>query len=217
MNLGPYQLNSITTGDCRDLGESVPDHSVDCIFTDPPYIKEYMHLYGWLAGWSARVLKPDGFLMTYVGHYWKDDVMAMMRDELEYFWDFTAINRGSSPVMWNRKVVSRAKSVIAYRPKGGKGMPRTNVLSVWVGSGEDKRYHTWGQDESTARYYIDCFTLAGQTVVDPFMGGGTTAYVCRQTARPFVGFEINEATADLARSRLNDGIQTMMALAMEAV
>lgn len=194
----------IYLGDARELGKHIADNSVDCIFTDPPYLREYMHLYGWLAEWASRVLKPDGFLMTYVGHFWKDDTMVMMRSHLEYFWDFTAIGSGAAPVMWNRRVVSRAKSILCYRKPGSKGLPRTNVLSTWTGSGEDKRYHAWGQDESTARYYIDCFSRRGDLVVDPFVGGGTTPYICAQLERQWLGFEINAEFADRSRARLQN-------------
>jgi hypothetical protein len=38
--IGPYQPNSIVTGDCRELSRAIPDHSIDLIFTDPPYLKE---------------------------------------------------------------------------------------------------------------------------------------------------------------------------------
>ena len=37
MKLGPYDLNSIITGDARELSKAIPDASVDLIFTDPPY------------------------------------------------------------------------------------------------------------------------------------------------------------------------------------
>jgi DNA modification methylase len=35
--LGPYDLNTIVTGDARQLVEAVPDGSVDLVFTDPPF------------------------------------------------------------------------------------------------------------------------------------------------------------------------------------
>ena len=76
-------LNYILTGDARDLCKDIPDASIDLIFTDPPYIKEHMHLYQWLSGEASRVLKPDGFLMTYVGTYWKFEAMQMLASHLE--------------------------------------------------------------------------------------------------------------------------------------
>lgn len=194
-------------GDCRELAQqNIKPNSVDLIFTDPPYLKEYLYLYEWLAKEAARALKPEGFLITYVGTYWKDTVMGILRKDLEYYFDFILVNGGNSPIMWQRKVISRHKSLIAYRMYNSQAHPRTNVLSLWVGGGEDKRYHSWGQDENSARYFIDCFTKENDLVVDYCLGGGTTAEVCKRLNRNFIGFEIDKKTYDTARVRVDGGL-----------
>lgn len=193
-------LNQIVTGDARELAKDIPDNSIDLIFTDPPYIKKYMHLYGWLAEEASRVLKPGGFCLAYAGVYYKLQVMEYLSQHLDYFWDFVSVGAGAAPIMWQRKIISRHKSILAFSK--GPGLPRTNVLSMWVGSGEDKRFHTWGQDESTARYYIDCFSRPGQIIWDPFCGGGTTPYVCKVLDRNFIAYEIDPDQAEIANRRL---------------
>lgn len=203
-------LNTITTGDARELAKLIPDESIDLIFTDPPYVKEHMHLYGWLAEEGARVLKPGGFLLCYVGTYWKYETLQQIGKHLDFFWDFIAVNRGNRPVMWVRHVLAGYKSILAFT-KGKPDMPRGNILDVWVGSGEDKRFHTWGQDESTARYYIQWLVRDPNAVIwEPFAGGGTTPAVCRQIGCNFIAFEIDPATAGIARKRL----QTVQPLLM---
>ncbi len=205
----PY-LNTITTGDARELSSSIPDNSIDLIFTDPPYVQKHIHLYGWLAEEGARVLKPGGFLLCYVGTYWKYQVIQDLGKHLDFFWDFIALNRGNRPVMWQRHVLAGYKSILAFT-KGGPELPRGNILDVWVGGGEDKRYHIWGQDESTARYYIQWLVRSADAIVwDPFCGGGTTPAICKQSRRNFIAFEIDPATADIARKRL----ETMQPLLM---
>lgn len=202
MKLGEYELNQIYTGDCRTLAAGIPDHSVDLIFTDPPYPKEYLYLYEWLAEESARLLKPTGFLMVYAGIYWKNKIMRWMDDHLDYWWDYVAFGAGDSPMIWQRQTISRYKSIIAYRPRGGTGKPRTNVLSVYQGSNQDKNYHIWQQDDTTARYYIDCFSAPGDIVFDPFCGGGTAPFVCQLLRRPFLSFEINAESVAISQQRL---------------
>ncbi len=193
--------NQIITGDARVLAERIPDGSIDLIFTDPPYQREYLPLYAWLAETTKRVLKPDGFCLVYAGVYWKDRVMAMMGANLNYYFDLVLVNSGQSPIMWKRKIISRHKSILAYT--GNKdSVARTTVLSLWNGGGEDKRYHTWGQDESGARYYTDCFSSTDHVVWDPFAGGGTIPAICRMLNRNYVAFEINPITADNARQRV---------------
>ena len=205
MKLGPYDLKAIYTGDARELAKGIPDGSVDLIFTDPPYLKEFLPLYDWLAAEAVRILKPDGFLLAYAGAYWKTEVIKKFEQELDYFFDFILVNgSGTSPIIWNKKVISRHKSILAYRKRGSGALPRTNVISFWVGSGEDKRYHVWGQDESSARYYIDCFSKPGDVILDPFAGGGTTPYVCRVLDRRYLAFELDSQMADVARARVKN-------------
>lgn len=192
----------IVVGDCRELGRDVADRSVDMIFTDPPYRTEYLHLYDWLFEFAVRALKPDGFLMTYIGNTHQDLIMAKARMVLEHYWTFWYLNgSGASSVVWDRMVISRAKPLLCYRLPGSHAKPRTMVLGAWTGCGADKRYHVWGQDESTARYYIDCFTKPGGLVLDPFCGGGTTPYVCTVLRRDCLAFEIDPVIAAIAIER----------------
>lgn len=194
--------NQIVTGDARELAKRIPDESIDLIFTDPPYLKEYLHLYDWLGQVGSRVLKPNGFLLVYVGVYWKHEVMQRLGKRLGYYFDFVLENAGNSPIMWTRKVISRYKSIMAWTKKDASTKPRTNVLSLWRGGGEDKRYHIWGQDESSARYYIDCFSKPADLVVDFLVGGGTTPAVCKQLRRNYIAFEIDPDTTEMARERV---------------
>lgn len=64
--LGPYDLNTIVTGDARELAEAIPDNSVDLIFTDPVYDK--IDDYRWLAETASRVLKPDRACLVWCAH-----------------------------------------------------------------------------------------------------------------------------------------------------
>ena len=194
--------NQIVTGDARDLAQRIPDASIDLIFTDPPYTKEFMHLYSWLAETAARVLRPDGFLFAYAGVYWKWDVMRRLSEHLDYWFDMVLSNSGKSSIMWNKRVISRYKSILVFTRKGETPRARVIAVSWFNGGGEDKRYHTWGQDESSARYYIDCFSQKGDIVYDPFAGGGTTVAVCKALERNFVASEIRPDMAEIARARV---------------
>lgn len=201
--IGPYEINSIVTGDATVLAESLPDNSIDLIFTDPPYLGEYLPVYYSIFQHAARILKPNGFLLAYVGGYWKDEIMAEARKHLKYFWDYVVWEPGNSPVNWPRKTIARNKSILAYTRKDAeKALPNTQVLSVWLGGGEDKRFHVWGQDESQARYFIDCFSKRGDMVLDFCSGGGTTPYVAKMLDRKFLAFEIDPEMASVSHDRV---------------
>lgn len=193
-------LNQVVTGDSRELMKQIPDNSIDLIFTDPPYPKAFLPLYGWLAKEASRVLKPGGFLMAYAGGMYKHEVMMALGQCLTYFWDYVALDSGAGTVVWPRKTVARHKAILAYSK--GLGKLRCNTLDVWNGSGKDKQYHPWGQDVTTARYYIDCFSRRGQIILEPFTGGGTTCVAARLINRNYIGFELDPKNAEIARVRL---------------
>jgi DNA modification methylase len=145
--------------------------SVDLIFTDPPYEKKYHYLYEWLAKEAARALKPNGFLITLAGPYWKHQVMMALGKYLDYFYDFILLHRGNTSILWPRRIITGYKSILCYNQKGQKPLPVTNVLGKYNGTGGDKRFHKCGQEANFARYYIDIFSREGDLVVDYFSGG----------------------------------------------
>src|SRR5437762_10705349 len=57
----PAEVQGIHHCDFRTL--ELPDASVDLIFTDPPYDRDSVPLYGDMANIAARVLRPGGSLL----------------------------------------------------------------------------------------------------------------------------------------------------------
>ena len=58
----------ILTGDCRDVLKTMPDESVDCILTDPPYGETSLDWDRWQVGWlsaARRVLKKTGSMWCF--------------------------------------------------------------------------------------------------------------------------------------------------------
>jgi DNA modification methylase len=47
-------------------------------------------------------------------------------------------------------------------------------------------------------------TVEGETVLDPFLGSGTTLKICRLTKRKGIGFEINPGYRDLIQKRIEE-------------
>lgn len=185
--------------------------SVDLIFTDPPYLKAFLPAYEWLAAEAARVLRPGGFCLAMAGGYYLDKVMTSLGQHLDFFWKFELFMSDVSTVIWPRRVIARSKPILAYVK--GKGMPQCNVLGAMVGGGNDKRFHHWGQDVESARYYIDVFSKKGDLVLDPFIGGGTTLIASELIGRRCIGFDVDmESVKITAERRKNTEIPTALPL-----
>ena len=79
--LGPFDLDSIVTGDARALAAELPDACVDLILCDPVYwnIEDYR----WLGHLAERVLVPGGALLARVGEAFYLDAQAAIREAAE--------------------------------------------------------------------------------------------------------------------------------------
>lgn len=75
---------------------------------------------------------------------------------------------------------------------------------VWTFNGESKKRigHPAPFPVELPRRCIKLFSYVGDTVLDPFVGSGTTLLACRQTHRRGIGIEIDRRYCRLAAERL---------------
>ena len=191
--------NQIVTGDARELAKRMPDESIDLILTDPPYPKEYLHCFYEMGEWAPRVLKPGGSLITLLGH-WQIPYIFEALSGLKYHW-FGWMVHGQKSTSMAFRTVRGGKPFVWY----SRGQPKIHHGFFWdtkiVGK-RDKRFHEWGQPVEPAIRDIECLCAPDAIVLDPFVGGGTTAAACKITGRNYIAFEIDPETADLARERV---------------
>ena len=76
----------------------------------------------------------------------------------------------------------------------------TNVLHMPTECGNKGHSATFPVDLPT--WFIKLFTEQKETVLDPFIGSGTTAIAAAKLGRHFVGIELNEEYVSLAREKL---------------
>ena len=185
--------------------------SVDMIFTDPPYVRELLHTYGWVAHESARVLKPGGFVAVMTGTNGLDRIFAwFVKAGLRYYGLYSLYLGGASGsgVTW-RQAPGRKPMPIGLRLKHvlvfskGPAVSRTPTTNLIYPARADKRWHHLGQDIESHRYFIDCFTGPGDLVVDPMCGGGTTAAACEVLGRRWIVGDIDPKAVAQTAARMN--------------
>lgn len=203
--IGPYLLGpndeneGVYTGDAQELAKHIPNNSIDMIFTDPPYPKEYLHLYGWLSSTANRILKDGMWLWAYGGMV-HPDVLNLLTSHMTLHFTHILLHHGGYPRWWAKKLMVGYKPIYALT----KGTPeRLEWMSTVHADSMDKRYHNWGQGIGLAIQVIEQLTSPNQIILDPFAGGGTTAAACKILSRQYLSFEINPQTAQTARQRIH--------------
>lgn len=63
--------------------------------------------------------------------------------------------------------------------------------------------YTYNFSPNIVKQFINSYTKKGQIVFDPFMGSGTTAIVCVENDRKYIGSEIIESTCKIAENRIS--------------
>ena len=51
-------------------------------------------------------------------------------------------------------------------------------------------------------YLLKIHSLEGHTILDPFMGSGTTGVACKELGRNFIGIEIDSKYYEIAKCRI---------------
>jgi ParB-like chromosome segregation protein Spo0J len=192
----------IRHGDFRTVLADIPDASVDAIITDPPYPREFIPLFGDLSKLAARILKPAGVLAVMTGQTWLRGYLAELDRHMRYRWCGAYLVQGQRNRVHGARVGTGWKPVLLYSRMDAPTDCSFILDDLFDSAGGDKAYHDWGQSESGMAMLVGRLSQPGQSIVDPFLGGGTTAVVCRDLERRFIGCDIDAAAVAVARGRL---------------
>jgi site-specific DNA-methyltransferase (adenine-specific) len=81
---------------------------------------------------------------------------------------------------------------------------------VWSGvTGESTRNHPAPYPEELAYRLVRMFSFVGDTVLDPFMGTGTTLLAAARCDRNAIGIEIEPSYVQAARTRLEANLSSL--------
>ncbi len=111
---------------------------------------------------------------------------------------------GNDVVRFNSQVGSGFGKNIADWIGREKAYP-TNVLHMATECGN--KNHSAAFPKELPAWFIKLFTDEGDTVLDPFMGSGTTCVVAYELGRNYVGIELKDEYYQEALSNINDAKQ----------
>ena len=199
------ELNKIYCMDFKDGQKLIDDISIDLVFTDPPYLKEYLYTYQYLADYCPRVMKRGASLVCIVGHFALEQVISMFVGKLKYRWINCMNQFNGSHARMAMGIEVMWKPMLWYVKEAypsGRGFLRDGIEITGKNGQNKESGHKWEQDETWATYYIEKLTKPGDVVLDPYMGSGTVADVCMKLGRKFIGFEVEQEYVNMANKRL---------------
>ena len=204
--IGPHRL---ILGDCLEVMPTLG--KVDAVVTDPPYGIAHSSNHG--ATWAGRQIANDA------------DVSA--RDKALAFLDVPSLVFGS----WKREKPSRTHTVLIWDKGDAAGMgdlsvpwkPNHEEIYVigkgFVGvRGPAILRHTNITWESHGRQHphtkpvsLLCDLIqkcpSRWTILDPFMGSGTTGVACQKLGRAFIGIELDPEYFAIACKRVDEAMR----------
>lgn len=87
---------------------------------------------------------------------------------------------------------------------------RYNVWDITPECSSKERCHPAQFPVQLAKDHIISWSNKGDTVLDPFLGSGTTGVAAYQTGRNFIGIEISEDYFDIAKKRIKESEDQLM-------
>lgn len=198
-----YESGGITIylGDCREVLPTLAADSADLVLTDPP---DGIHKAGWDMDFpSLAWMEEAGRIAPLCGvmpGVWNIGNMPNSVGNLVYKWCLAihlingmtngAIGFGNwIPVLIYQREESEAS---AYKAD-------TDCKDIVVGRSE-KPDHPSPKPYEAMRWLVS--RIPGETVLDPFMGSGTTLRAAKDLGRRAIGIEIEERYAEIAARRL---------------
>jgi len=187
-------------GDFEEVFADIPDGSIDCIITDPPYPYEFIECWTKLSNFAKRVLKHNGFCIAYSGQMYLPEVMERMSEHLDYYWTFAVYHEGQTQIVNGINLMCRWKPVLIFQ-NGKKKIDHT-FQDYFISEQREKTGHDWQQSKSGVAYLIEMFTKPNDLILEPFAGSGTTILVAKEKKRRIMASEIDEQTYNIAKSIL---------------
>ena len=206
-------------GDCLDVLDGI-DETFESVVADPPYGMNYQSTWS-IGGPRFDVIENDTLPATqWVSRcdFKCSVVFCEWRNSEEFR---VALSSGDCPVrsqlVWDRcshgmgdlkTVFSPRHDLAWWSCRSGYQFPKDRPASVlrFPRVAASKMLHPTQKPVELIEYIVDHVCKKSGTVLDPFMGSGTTGVACANLNRKFVGIEINEEYFNIAKRRIQKAL-----------
>jgi len=195
--------------DCRDVLPTLP--KVDAVITDPPYgIGIDRSMAKSSGAQSGGMAAPKGH---YIASGWDDGpigqehidlILASCKEAVIFGGNYFVLPPSKCWLVWDKKVNGHfADCELAWT---NLDKPVRRIEWMWNGmlrqGGEERNGHPTQKPLGVMAWCIEQASNP-KTVLDPFMGSGTTGVACIQSGRSFTGIERERKYFDIAVERIS--------------
>lgn len=225
-------LNTIINTDAISFLSTLSDGCVDCVITDPPYkqeahdrgfIAKHSEIYKEMADWTnsnndwyneaflnelVRVCKfPNVYLFC-----GKRDLVHILNyaERRSYFYHIIPVCKKAPAPFVNNTWLSNEYSVHFTDRKIVYNKEYQLKIPYFLIQGGKTTSHPNEKNLEMVKRIVSNITQEGQTVLDCFMGSGTTAVACKDLNRNYIGCELNPDFIEIANARLKEEKQLEM-------
>lgn len=214
-------------GDCREVMPTLGE--VDCVVTDPPYLvskggfASNLQLDGGFGGWMRDYGNQGDIVICDIEFSeWLPLVFAALKTSAQAYFMSNGRNlmkmqsaaemagfRLHTVLVWDKRAALPNKyyqNVTEFALFMFKGKAFTirypgskNLVSIFQ---RDDSPHPTEKPVALMEYWIANSSTAGELILDPFMGSGTTGVAAVKLRRSFVGVEIDPTFFDIACRRI---------------
>ena len=190
-------------GDCLSILPTLPDGCVDAVVTDPPYGTGFEYAgyddteAAWYALMDASVPEMRRIAKVVVMPSCRINRLAWWYERHTPDW-LVAWYKGSPGH-------NAAIGFNDWEPHVVWGRPAVPMHDHFqTACGFDDNGHPCPKPIEWARWLCKRVALVGGTILDPFMGSGTTGVAAVRLGRKFIGIEIEPKYFDIAVQRIRD-------------
>ncbi len=130
----------------------------------------------------------------------KNGFLYPQPDDIGVWWNPAGTGRGRWGFLLAHLILYYGKD-----PNGGQRATASSVTKLASSVSDLKNVeHPCPKPEAFMNWCVGKASLHGETVLDPFMGSGTTGVACMNLGRKFIGIEIEPKYFDIACRRIDD-------------